>query len=139
MSAAHPRRRWRSTTTPGPAGRAADATWQLPARGETLGNDRSGPASLDTEFDVEPLTEDAAARFTATIVDGGKTLPNRPIIDVAFANDASLKPSRGKFEITPLTDTRQYLIKVPSAEAGDSSWPGGGRWCRDRAVRCRCC
>ena len=79
------------------------------------------------------------ARFTATIVYGGKTLPNRPIIDVAFANDASLKPSRGKFEITPLTDTRQYLIKAPSAEAGDSSWPGGGRWCRDRAVRCRCC
>jgi hypothetical protein len=28
---------------------------------------------------------------------------------VAFANDARLKPSRGKFEITPVTDTRQYL------------------------------
>ena len=66
-------------------------------------------ASLDTEFDVEPLTEDVPVRFTATIVYGGKTRPNRPTIDVAFANDADLKPSRGKFEITPITDTRQYL------------------------------
>ena len=66
-------------------------------------------ASLDTKFDVEPLTEDVPAQFTATIVYGGGTQPNRPTIDVAFANDARLKPARGKFEITPITDTRQYL------------------------------
>jgi hypothetical protein len=58
------------------------------------------------------------ARFTATIVYGGKTLPNRPIIDVAFANDASLKPSRGKFEITPITDTRQYLNQGTKRRGG---------------------
>lgn len=63
-------------------------------------------ASLDTRFDVEPLTQDEPARFTATIVYGGRTLPNRPIIDVAFANDTHLKPAKGKFDITPITDTR---------------------------------
>jgi hypothetical protein len=75
-------------------------------------------ASLDTRFDVEPLTEDEPAHFTATIVYGGKNLPNRPVIDVAFANDARLKPAKGKFEITPVTDTRQYLDQGSKRRGG---------------------
>lgn len=75
-------------------------------------------ASLDTKFDAEPLTEDVPAHFTATIVYGGKTQPNRPTIDVAFANDANLKPSKGKFEITPITDTRQYLNQGTRRQGG---------------------
>jgi hypothetical protein len=75
-------------------------------------------ASLETGFDIEPLTEDVRAVFTARIF-YGKTKPHRPTIKVAYRNDASLKALRGKFEVTPITDTRQYLDE-------GTKRPGGG-------------
>src|SRR5829696_468713 len=76
-------------------------------------------ASLETGFDIEPLTEDVRAVFTARIF-YGKTKPQRPTIKVAYRNDASLKGlTRGEFEITPITDTRQYLDE-------GTRRPGGG-------------
>jgi hypothetical protein len=65
-------------------------------------------ASLETGFDAEPLTEGVRAVFTARIF-YVKTKPGRPTIKVGYANDADLKVLKGKFEITRLTDSRQYL------------------------------
>jgi hypothetical protein len=75
-------------------------------------------ASLETGFDMEPLTEDVRTVFTARIF-YGTTKPHRPTIKVAYRNDASLKALRGKFEVTPITDTRQYLDE-------GTKRPGGG-------------
>jgi hypothetical protein len=75
-------------------------------------------ASLETGFDAEPVTEGVRAVFTATIF-YVKTKPGRPTIKVGYANDASLKVVKGKFEITRLTDSRQYLDE-------GTKRPGGG-------------
>ena len=75
-------------------------------------------ASLETGFDAEPLTEGVETVFTAKIF-YGKTKPGRPIIKVAYANDAELEVKKGKFEITAITDPRQYL------DEGNRR-PGGG-------------
>ena len=75
-------------------------------------------ASLETGFDAEPVTEGVRTVFTARIF-YVKTKPGRPTIKVAYANDASLEVLKGKFDITPLTDTRQYLDE-------GTRRPGGG-------------
>jgi hypothetical protein len=77
-------------------------------------------ASLKTGWDHEPLTQDVASRFTATIFyDTRAPLPGLPVINVAYANDATLKPSSGKFDIVPVTDSRRYLNE-------GTRRPGGG-------------
>jgi hypothetical protein len=93
--------------------------------GETI-EDALTKASLKTAFNVKQLTEDEEAHFTATVFYAGKLDPNLETIEVAYANDATLKPEKGKFDIVRETGTRRYLNEGTRVATGgyELSW----RW-----------
>jgi hypothetical protein len=66
-------------------------------------------ASLRTEFKPERLVENESSRFTATVAYGRALGPEQKI-EVAYANDAILRPlDPAQFEVVPRTDMRQNL------------------------------